>query len=170
MAHSIDEASFEALEKGWATSAGVLAPTPWFPEVVRWSRSHPNADFGLQFDLNSEWASYRWRSVSTQSPESGLLDPAGYLPIGAQYVGQHAKPEEVATEFREQLNLASLAHISVTHLDSHGGIVFYAPWLFHEYWKVKEQAGLPAVLSKDMSCSAEFQQRRRTSIESVASK
>ena len=55
MAHSIDKASFEAMEKGWVTSAGILVPAPWFPEVVRWARSHPNVDFGIQLDLNAEW-------------------------------------------------------------------------------------------------------------------
>ena len=47
MAHSIDKASFEALEKGWVTTAGILVPGPWFPEVLRWSHNHPNADLGI---------------------------------------------------------------------------------------------------------------------------
>src|SRR5271157_5440565 len=64
MAHSIDKASFEALEKGWVTTAGILVPGPWFPEVLRWSRSHPNADLGVRLDLNADWSSYRWRPVS----------------------------------------------------------------------------------------------------------
>jgi len=75
MAHSIDNASFEALEKGWVTSAGVLVPGPWFPEVLRWSRSHPNADLGIRLDLNSDWSSYRWRPVSGLPKGSGLTDP-----------------------------------------------------------------------------------------------
>jgi hypothetical protein len=54
MAHSIDKASFAALENGWVTSAGVLVPGPWFPEVVQWSRSHSNADLGVRLDLNSD--------------------------------------------------------------------------------------------------------------------
>jgi hypothetical protein len=66
MAHSIDKASFDALERGWITSAGFLVPAPWFPEVVRWAKIHSDIDFGLQLDLNAEWASFRWRSVSSQ--------------------------------------------------------------------------------------------------------
>ena len=92
MAHSIDKASFAALENGWVTSAGVLAPAPWFPETVRWARNHPDADLGLQIDLNAEWVSYRWRASSSQPATSGLRDPAGYLPNNAQYIGRHAKP------------------------------------------------------------------------------
>ena len=75
MAHSIDKASFEALEKGWVTTAGILVPGPWFPEVLRWSRNHPNADLGIRLDLNADWSSYRWRPVSGLHRGSGLTDP-----------------------------------------------------------------------------------------------
>jgi hypothetical protein len=44
MAHSANRATFEALEKGWITSASILVPCPWFPEAARWVRAHPDAD------------------------------------------------------------------------------------------------------------------------------
>ncbi len=149
MAHSIDKASFGALEKGWVTSAGVLAPAPWFPEVVRWAMAHPDHDLGLQLDLNAEWASFRWRSTSPEPPSSGLSDPAGYLPNNARYLALHSKPEEVATEFRAQVDAARRAGLPLTYLNSHGGIELYTPWLFKEYWQAGREAGLPAVLSKE---------------------
>jgi chitin disaccharide deacetylase len=149
MAHSIDKASFEALEKGWVTAAGVLIPAPWFPEVVRWAHNHPNGDLGIQLDLNAEWASYRWRPVSIQPATSGLHDPAGYLPNNAGFIGLHAKPDEVAVEFRAQVDEAKKAGMAINHLDSHGGIVLYTPWLFQEYWKASTESALPAVLSKE---------------------
>jgi predicted glycoside hydrolase/deacetylase ChbG (UPF0249 family) len=149
MAHSVNKASFEALEKGWVTAAGVLVPAPWFPEVVRWSRNHANADLGIQLDLNAEWASYRWRPASAQSAISGLSDPAGYLPNNLRYIGQHSKPEEVAAEFHAQVDNAKRAGIPISHLDSHGNIVFFAPWLFQEYWKAGKESALPAVLPRE---------------------
>src|SRR5207253_10076690 len=39
MAHSVNRATLEALEKGWITSASILVVCPWFPEVARWARS-----------------------------------------------------------------------------------------------------------------------------------
>ena len=57
MAHSIDKAGFEALEKGWVTSAGILVPGPWFPEVLRWSRNHPSADLGIHLHLKTDSSS-----------------------------------------------------------------------------------------------------------------
>jgi chitin disaccharide deacetylase len=47
MNHSVNRATFEALEKGWITSASILVPCPWFPEVARWAKDHPNADLGI---------------------------------------------------------------------------------------------------------------------------
>lgn len=92
MAHSIDKASFEALEKGWVTTAGILVPGPWFPEVLRWSRNHPNADLGIRLDLNSDWSSYRWRPISGLQKGSGLTDPGGYLSSSQTYVAQAGGP------------------------------------------------------------------------------
>jgi hypothetical protein len=149
MAHAVDRPSFEALSNGFVTSAGVLMPAPWFPEVVRWARSNPEADFGIQVDLNAEWASFRWRPVSKQQPGSGLIDPAGYLPNSTQYIVQHAKPEEVAAEFRAQFDAAKRDGLAVSHLDAHGGLVLYLPWIFKEYWKIAHETGLPAVMAKE---------------------
>jgi hypothetical protein len=73
MAHSIDKASFKALEEGWVTSAGILVPGPWFPEVLRWAGNHPHADLGIRLDLNSDWSSYRWRPVSALNRDSKAL-------------------------------------------------------------------------------------------------
>jgi hypothetical protein len=39
MSHSVNTATFEALEKGWITSASILIPCPWFPEVARFARA-----------------------------------------------------------------------------------------------------------------------------------
>src|SRR6266576_4945380 len=37
MNHSVNRAIFEALDKGWVTSASILVPCPWFPEVAHWA-------------------------------------------------------------------------------------------------------------------------------------
>src|SRR5438309_12009523 len=74
MAHSVNRATFEALEKGWITSSSILVPCPWFPEVARFAREHPDADLGIHLALNSEWHDFRWRPVSPVDAVSSLLD------------------------------------------------------------------------------------------------
>jgi len=146
MAHSIDKASFEALEKGWVTSAGVLVPRPWYPQVMRWSRSHPNAEFGIRHDLNADWSSYRWRPISGLQKESGVTDPGGYLSSSSNYVAQHAVPSEVEGELRAQIDMAKRAGIKITHLDNHMRTMLSTPALFQSYWKMGQEYGLPIVL------------------------
>ena len=68
MDHSVNRATFAALENHWITSSSILVPCPWFPEVVRWSKAHPDADLGIHLALNSEWTDFRWGPVSSKDP------------------------------------------------------------------------------------------------------
>src|SRR5271163_5369108 len=81
MAHSVNRAIFEAFENHWITSASILVPCPWFPEVVTWAKAHPDADLGIHLDLNSEWTSFRWRPISAADRVPSLLDADGYFPL-----------------------------------------------------------------------------------------
>jgi chitin disaccharide deacetylase len=150
MAHSIDKASFNALEKGWATAAGVLVPGPWFPEVARWSINHPKADLGVRLDLNSDWSSYRWRPVSSLQNGSGLADSGGYLPSSQLAVALRATESEVETEERAQIELAKKAGLPITHLDNHMRTLIATPAMFQTYWRMGQQYDLPIVLPRDL--------------------
>ena len=54
-----NRATFDAFERGLITSASILVPCPWFPEVARWAQAHPEADLGIHLALNSEWTGSR---------------------------------------------------------------------------------------------------------------
>src|SRR5258708_35788210 len=98
MSHSVNRAIIEALENHWVTSASILVPCPWFPEVARWAKAHPEADLGIHLALNSEWTTLRWGPVSAQPKGSNLLHPDGYFPLPAEYVASHAKISDFETE------------------------------------------------------------------------
>src|ERR1700694_1761650 len=118
MNHSVNRATFEALENGWITSASILVPCPWFPEVARWAKEHPDADVGIHQALNSEWTSFRWGPVSPKDKVPSLLDPDGYLPLDTPAVGRNAKLPEVENELRAQIDRALSVGIHLTHLES----------------------------------------------------
>ncbi|HWW18614.1 MAG TPA: polysaccharide deacetylase family protein [Candidatus Saccharimonadales bacterium] len=146
MSHSVNRAIEESLEKHWVTSASILVPCPWFPEVARWAKAHPDADLGIHLALTSEWTTLRWGPVSAQSRDSSLLDPDGYLPLTSEYVATHAKIPDVETETHAQVDKAKAAGIHLTHLDTHMGAIVTTPDLMKAYLGLGQAYNLPLLL------------------------
>jgi predicted glycoside hydrolase/deacetylase ChbG (UPF0249 family) len=146
MSHSVNRAIIEALENHWVTSASILVPCPWFPEVARWAKAHPDADLGIHLALNSEWTTLRWGPVSAQPKGSSLLDPDGYLPLTTEYVAGHAKISDVETETHAQVDKAKAAGINLTHLDTHMGAIVTTPDLTKAYLGLGQAYKLPLLL------------------------
>src|SRR5437870_13716783 len=65
-AHSIDAASFDALDKGTVSSASIMMPTPRVTEVAAYAKAHPNVDLGLHLTLTSERVTYRMHRVEEE--------------------------------------------------------------------------------------------------------
>ena len=143
VAHSVDHASFAALDQKAANSASIMVPCPWFTEVAGYAREHPDADLGLHLTLTSEWKTYRWGSIASKDQVPSLLDPEGCLWPDEGSAARHAKPEEVEREIRAQIKRAIQAGIRPTHLDSHMGTLFQNAALFAVYVKVAREYGLP---------------------------
>ena len=146
MNHSVNRATFEALEKGWITSASILVPCPWFPEVARWGKQHPDADLGIHLALNSEWTDLRWGPLSGASNAPSLVDDHGYLPLDTDVVARNAKPAEVESELQAQVDRARSAGIPITHFDMHMAGMVASPDLFAVYRKIGRQYELPKLL------------------------
>ena len=149
MMHTVDTATEEAFDNHWITSASILVPCPWFPEVAQWAKSHPDADLGIHLALNADWTSYRWSPVSPQPQDSSLLDPDGYLPLTTSYVVAHAKPADVETEVHAQIDKALAAGIHISHLDTHMGTIVSSPGLTNVYLAASKSYKLPALLARD---------------------
>ncbi len=147
MMHDVNTAIFEAFDKHWITSASILVPCPWFPEVAQWAKTHPDADLGIHLALNADWTSYRWPSVSPQPPGSSLLDPDGYLPLLTPYVAARAKMSDVTTETHAQVDKALASGIHLSHLDSHMGTILSTDDLIAVYLATGRAYKLPVLLS-----------------------
>jgi chitin disaccharide deacetylase len=153
-AHSVDAASFDALDKGAVSSASIMMPTPWVTEVAAYARAHPNADLGLHLTLTSEWETYRWGSISPPDKIPSLLDSAGTFPNDSRVVAGRAKPAEVDREIRAQIDRALALGIRPTHLDSHMGSLFTTPELIATYVKVAHDYHLPFLAVKGSPLAA----------------
>lgn len=145
MCHSVNVATIRAMEKGVVTSASIMVPCPWFPEIAAYCRENPNADFGIHLTLTSEWKTYRWKPVVPADQVPGLIDGEGFIHRSVEATARAAKPEEVEKEIRAQVARALQFGIKPTHVDTHMGTLFAAP--FHPvYHKVARDTGFPAML------------------------
>ena len=121
--HASNAATFECLEHGSLTSASILVPAAWSPEVAAYARGHPEADLGVHLTLTCEYNEYRWRPITERSRAPGLYDEEGYLWRTSAQAIEHITPEEADLELRAQIETALKAGIDVTHLDTHMGTV-----------------------------------------------
>jgi predicted glycoside hydrolase/deacetylase ChbG (UPF0249 family) len=143
MSHSVNRATIQAFENRWITSASILVPCPWFPEVVKFAREHPDADLGIHLALNSEWTSLRWGPVAPRDRVPSLLDADGYLPLVETQVVERARASEVEIELLAQVDKARRAGISITHFDAHMGTLLRSPDLFSTFLKISRSYHMP---------------------------
>ena len=154
MCHSANIATIEAMEKGLVSSASVMIPCPWVQEFTEWARTHPEKDVGLHLTLTSEWRYYRWRPVAPQDKVRGLLDKEGYMWRDVRSTAMNAKPGEIETELRAQIERASQYGVRFTHLDSHMGTLFARPDYFEIYVKLADEYGVPCMLPRPNEANA----------------
>jgi len=143
MCHTANLATIECLEKGLMTSATLMVPCPWFPEMVDYAKRHPEKDFGLHLTQTSEWRFYRWGPVASRSEVPGLIDPDGYLWQAVQQVYAKGSPHEAHLESRAQIRKALAAGVDVTHLDSHMGTLQLNPAYVEQYLRLAVEFDLP---------------------------
>ena len=148
VAHSVNIASLDALDRGAISSASIMMPTPWVTEVAAYAKAHPDADLGLHLTLTSEWETFRWGSVASKDQVPSLLDADGTFPSDVPPVAARAKPAEVERELRAQVERALAMGIHPTHLDSHMGALFVTSDLIATYIKVAHEFHLPFLATR----------------------
>jgi predicted glycoside hydrolase/deacetylase ChbG (UPF0249 family) len=156
VAHSVDTASFDALDKKAITSASIMVPCAWLTEVASYAKDHPDADLGLHLTLTSEWKVDRWGPVESKNRVASLLDPSGYLWPETLPAVRNVQPAEAEREIHAQVERAMALGIHPTHLDSHMGVLFSTPELFAVYVKVAHEYKLPFLAVRIPNTPAQF--------------
>ena len=150
MCHGANVAFVELAERGLISCGSVMVPCPWFPEAAALAREHPELDVGVHLTLNSEWADYRWRPISTTDRSSGMIDPDGFFWEMPATIREHTRLDvaTVERELRTQITAALDAGIDVTHIDSHVGVAV-VPELIDVYVQLALEYELPVLLIRD---------------------
>jgi predicted glycoside hydrolase/deacetylase ChbG (UPF0249 family) len=143
MCHAANVASIDSLENGLMTSATIMVPCPWFPEIAAYAAGHPEVDLGIHLTHTSEWKKYRWGPVSSRDSVPGLVDPQGYLWPSIEEVYANATPEQAEREGRAQILKARQAGVDITHLDSHMGTLQYDIRYHVAYQRLASEFVLP---------------------------
>ena len=144
VAHSENEATINAMEKGSVSSASIMVPTPWFSEIAAYVRTHPKADFGLHLTLTAEWKNYKWGSLSDETP--GLNNKEGFLFADVDSVYKSATIAEVEKELRKQIEKAKQFGVDFTHFDSHMGTLFGRQDYLKLYIRLGREYKVPVML------------------------
>ena len=152
MAHSVDAAAIKALDSGLVTSASIMVPCPWLPEIAAYARAHPNADLGLHLTLTSEWKSFRWRPL-THLPS--LVDAGGFFYPSEAEAAARMDPKEAEAEVRAQIALAKAAGIHPTHLDAHMGTLYQSKELLAVLMRVAREEKIAARISRSRAADVQ---------------
>jgi hypothetical protein len=148
VSHSENAASIAAMEKGCVSSASIMVPCPWMPEIAAYAQSHPTTDFGLHITLTSEWKYYKWGPVTAKEKVPGLVNKNGFLYSSVDSVYQSATVAEVETEIRNQVLRAKHFGIDPTHLDAHMGTALQKLDYLRSYLKIGHEFKIPVFIPK----------------------
>ncbi len=151
MCHTANVATIEALEHGLMTTSTVMVPCPWFPEIAKYAREHPAADFGIHLCQTSEWQVYRWGPVAPRAEVPHLIDPDGYFWHETPQVYAAANPGEAYVEAKAQIEKARAAGMDVTHLDSHMGVMQMNAAYVEKYLQLAVDFDLPVRMASQDS-------------------
>jgi predicted glycoside hydrolase/deacetylase ChbG (UPF0249 family) len=149
MTHSVNAASIKGLESGLVTSASIMVPCPWFPEMAEYAKAHTDVDLGLHLTLTSERVFYRWGPVAPRDKVPSLVDANGYFHLNWTDT-THIDAKEVELELRAQIERAIGMGVRPTHLDSHQYRLFEnGKDIFESVLRVAHEYKLPLFVVRD---------------------
>lgn len=121
MCHAINEAIFHTLLDGVACSTTLMVPCHWALHAMHFLHDHPGTPFGVHLTSISDPADYVWGPLTAAERVPSIVNEAGYFYNFERMPELFArfKPDELATEFRAQIEAVLAAGLTPTHLDWH---------------------------------------------------
>lgn len=157
-----NNAVYDSLRHGLATSAGLVVPGPWARQAAA---DYRGEDVGAHLTLNAEYDLYRWGPV-THAPS--LLDGDGGFPRTLVDLWEHADLDEVRRECRAQVERAIYWGFDVSHLSTHLAALELRPEFFDIALDLAVDFRLPLRLAgADQERIAGFPFRRLAAEEGV---
>ena len=139
LSNSVNQASFEALNKKYINSASVMIPAPNTNEVADYFKENPDTDLGLHLTFTSEWKNYKWHGISQNDSISSLINGKGNFYEKKKEVIKNSTPQDIRKELQAQIDYAISIGIKPTHLDSHEGVLFFSPEFFKIYLDISKK-------------------------------
>lgn len=150
LAHSENQATIQALEKGIVNSYSIMVPCAWFHEMAKFAKNNPQYDLGIHLTLTCEWENYRFGPVLPVSEVPSLVDEHGHFFKKREQLRENATPEDVEKELRAQIEKALNYGLAPTHIDSHMYSVGAHPVFFKIYKGLGKQYNLPVLINEQL--------------------
>ena len=124
-AHSFNDATIEAFDKGIMKCANVIVAGPWFKDIARRLNERPGMAVGLHLALTAEWDGVKWGPLTRAK---SLADGDGYFfPNNRMLFDNKPDLGEVERELRAQIEMARKNLKRVDWLWPHMGTVLARP-------------------------------------------
>ncbi|WP_457559437.1 polysaccharide deacetylase family protein [Candidatus Harpocratesius sp.] len=122
ISHSANQAVIDIFNQNRIQSGSIIANSPWMPEIVQLIKKINQKiplDIGAHLTFTSEYKNFRWRPITTNNPESGLVDASGFLWQNLKEAIANVKLENGEFEMRAQIDAIQKLGIKLTHMDTH---------------------------------------------------
>jgi predicted glycoside hydrolase/deacetylase ChbG (UPF0249 family) len=121
MCHAVNAAIFQTLTAGVTQSTTLMVPCPWALHAMHWLRAHTEVAFGVHLTALCDGPDYRWGPLTPKDRVPSLVDETGTFyrfERMAEFFAQ-INLDELAVEFRAQIEAVLAAGLTPTHLDWH---------------------------------------------------
>jgi len=144
-----NKAAFDLLENWLASSWSLMVPCVWFNDAIKKYNSCKNIDLWLHLTLTSERDKWyvKWKPTLPTWEVKSLTDKDGYFHKTIDEVFLHANEEEIKNELLNQIKIAQISGVQLSHIDSHMWLLLHSKF-FELYKHIAEKTWIQPFICK----------------------